>query len=164
MKKIVVISDTHIPTIASALPPRIMEMLKDCDLCIHAGDYVDKKVIDTINTYTKLEGVCGNMDSEEVKNMLPEKKIIKIDKVAIGITHGSGSYFNILERIKKQFSSSRIDICIFGHTHKPLNKKEGKIIFFNPGSPTDRIFTPYNSFGIINIEGDKIEAEVIKLG
>jgi putative phosphoesterase len=96
MKRIIVISDTHIPAATRTLPEVIIEELKRSDLCIHAGDYISKQVVETINGYVKLEGVYGNMDSEEVRKMLPEKKVIKVENTTIGIIHGSGSYFNIL--------------------------------------------------------------------
>ena len=163
MKKIIVISDTHIPNSAKALPPALIEEIKNCDLCLHAGDYVNKEVIDLIKKYTDFLGVCGNMDSSDIKKNLPEKKIIKIEEATIAITHGSGSYFNIEERIKKIFSQTP-DIYIYGHTHKAICKKENGIWWLNPGSPTDTIFASYQSFGVIKIDKKSIEAEVVKIG
>jgi predicted phosphodiesterase len=43
-----------------------------------------------------------------------------------------------------------------------MNEKIGKILFFNPGSATDKVFAPYNSYGIIEVN-DKIDAKIIKI-
>ena len=40
---------------------------------------------------------------------------------------------------------------------------DGKI-YFNPGSPTDRVFAPYNSYGIIEIKDGKLKRRIVKIG
>jgi len=62
----------------------------------------------------------------------------------------------------ESFKNDRVDLVIFGHSHKAFNEKRGDILYFNPGSPTDQIFSPFNSYGIIEIN-DKIEARIIKI-
>ena len=37
------------------------------------------------------------------------------------------------------------------------------VLLFNPGSPTDNVFAPFYSFGILNIAADAIQAGIVKL-
>jgi predicted phosphodiesterase len=76
--------------------------------------------------------------------------------------HGSGAPDRLVDFLSAIFRDESLDLIIFGHSHVPLNEKRGKTLFFNPGSPTDKVFSPYNSFGIIEIN-DRIEARIIKL-
>jgi predicted phosphodiesterase len=45
------------------------------------------------------------------------------------------------------FESDRIDIIVYGHSHRSQNKVINDILFFNPGKATD-------SFGILTINGE----------
>jgi putative phosphoesterase len=64
--------------------------------------------------------------------------------------------------MQEAFKNDGVDIVIFGHSHQPFNQMVKGILFFNPGSPTDEIFAPYKSFGIIEIN-DTIEARIVKI-
>jgi len=161
--KIGVISDTHLSGEAVVFPEKLYIELKKCDMIIHAGDMVTIKVAqDLKKVCSNFKAVCGNMDPLEVKKQFPEKEIIQAGKFRIGIKHGFGSANKLISSLKECFKADHVDIIIFGHSHNPLNEKDGEIIFFNPGSPTDDILAPYKSFGIIEIN-DKINARIVKL-
>lgn len=161
--KIGVISDTHIPLQEKAIPKEILETLANMDMVIHVGDLVQLNVLDTLKKVCKnVTAVHGNMDLAEVKDILPAKEVIEVGKYKIGITHGSGSPSNIIDTVTEIFKKDKVDIIIFGHSHCPFNEKRGKILYFNPGSLTDKIFAPYNCYGIIEINED-IKAEIIKI-
>ena len=68
----------------------------------------------------------------------------------------------LLNMVRKAFRR-KPDIIIFGHSHAPVNEVKDGILFFNPGSATDSMFPENASFGIIEIEGDDIRAEIIKI-
>ncbi|MCM8797484.1 MAG: YfcE family phosphodiesterase [Candidatus Omnitrophica bacterium] len=161
--KIGVIADTHIPDRAKAIPQQILNAFKKVDMVIHAGDLVDIKVLEELKSVcNNVKAVYGNMDNEETQKILPQKIVFKVGSYNIGVTHGFGASNHLLEYIYNTFKDDKVDIVIFGHAHTPFNKKINGILYFNPGSPTDKVFTPYNSYGIIEINGD-IEAEIIKL-
>ncbi|MBM3246465.1 MAG: metallophosphoesterase [Candidatus Omnitrophica bacterium] len=161
--RIGVISDTHIPDRARAIPPEILEDFKNVEMIIHTGDFVDIGVLDRLKSVcANVKAVYGNMDSYQVRNSLPEKQVIEIGKYRIGIMHGIGAPAKLIEYMEKAFLNDRVDLVVFGHSHTPVVEKRGEILFFNPGSPTDKIFSPYNSYGIIEIN-DKIEARIIRL-
>ena len=161
--KIGVLSDTHIPSAASRLPQQALDEFKKMDLVIHAGDMIDLATLEQLkNTCKALKAVRGNMDHEEVKAVLAEREIFKVNNFKIVVVHGWGAPATLIQQLELTFRSERPDILIFGHTHSALNEKRGDTLFFNPGSPTDKVFSPYNSYGIIEIT-DKIEAKIIKL-
>jgi len=163
MTKIVVISDTHLPLAAAKLPDELVEQIKKADILIHAGDLAEKPLLDILKKLCpKVIAVRGNMDPDEIADELNEKEILNIGKFKIGIMHGKGSPSSLPEMLCQEFKNDGVNIIIFGHSHSPFNKNIGNIIFFNPGSPTDHVYCPYNSYGIIEIN-DKIEAKIIKL-
>ena len=155
-----VISDTHLPVRAKKLPDDLINHLKDVDLILHAGDFQDMNALTQIRDIGKLRAVHGNMDTIELKKELPEADVLKIEGFKIGITHGSGPPLGLEERVKSKFPD--VDIIVYGHSHKPKNEVIDGTLFFNPGSPTDRVFAPFNSFGILRVEED-IKGEIIKL-
>jgi hypothetical protein len=160
--KIVVISDTHQEGLAN-LPDQLIKAIKESDMVIHAGDFVDSKVLDTLKSISKeVKAVCGNMDGEELRKLLPVKEIFKVGKYKIGIMHGSGAPSNLVEVLTQAFKNDHPDLIIFGHSHQAFNEKIGNTIYFNPGSPVDKIFAKYNSYGAIEIDG-KIETKIIRL-
>lgn len=161
--KIGVISDTHIPEAAGELPKVIRERFKEMGMILHAGDLLDLSLLEELKSICRdVRAVSGNMDRQEVKEKLPRKEIIKIGKFTIGLMHGWGNPKNLMDLANSVFKNDGVDVIIFGHSHSPLNEKHGNILYFNPGSPTDKIFAPCNSFGIIEIT-DKIEAKIIKI-
>ena len=159
--KIGVLSDTHIPFAASRIPEGVYNAFKGVDLILHAGDLIDMSVVDELSKLAKTQAVYGNMDSPEVRKVLPDKRIIKAGRFTIGLTHGYGPPFNLTEKIRKEFTQ-KVNVIVFGHSHNPVNKIENGILFFNPGSPTDKIFSIYNSCGILTV-GAEIKGEIIRL-
>jgi putative phosphoesterase len=160
--KIGIIADTHIPASAGKLPPKIYEHFKDCDLIIHAGDLVEMSVIEELERVAETKAVWGNMDGAEIRERLPEKILFEAGGKKIAVTHGKGPSLKVFQQIRKEFKKNP-DIVIFGHSHVPINETINGVLFFNPGSPTDRIFAPYRSLGIIEINSGKIQAKIIKL-
>lgn len=161
--KIGVISDTHIPDRAEDIPQKILEAFKNVDMIIHAGDLVDLSVLDKLKSVcSNIKAVWGNMDADDVRKKLPEKEIFKIGNYKVGLMHGYGAPHKLIGLLTSVFKNDSVDLIIFGHSHFGINEKKGDILFFNPGSPTDKLFSPYNSYGIIEIN-DKIEARIIKL-
>ena len=161
--RIGVISDTHIPDRAEEIPPEILEAFKKVDMIIHTGDFVGLEVLKKLrNVCSDVHAVYGNMDPEEIRNVLPEKEIVKVGKFQIGIAHGYGHPNKLVDFLSKMFADDAVDAIVFGHSHVPMNEKKGKILFFNPGSPTDKIFSKFNSYGILEIN-DSIAGKIVKI-
>ena len=58
MIRVGVIADTH-----DILKEEVLNELKQCDYIIHAGDIVDKKILERLQTITKVFDVKGNNDN-----------------------------------------------------------------------------------------------------
>ena len=163
MTKIGVISDTHLPQRGMELPAEVMEAFKGVDMIIHAGDLVDLNVLEQLRKICPhVKAVWGNMDPEKVRMKLPEKELIKSGKYTIGVIHGFGAPHNLVEILTSAFKQDNVDVIIFGHSHSPMNQRIGKILFFNPGSAADKIFSSQTSCGILEIN-DEIKGKIIEI-
>jgi putative phosphoesterase len=160
--KIIVLSDTHIPVNSKDLPARILKEIDNADLLLHAGDFVSLELLERLKSHIAVKAVYGNMDSLEVRRALPEKEIFSVGKFKVCLIHGWGAPAMLIDAIKSKVLKDKPDIVVFGHSHYPETKIIEGVIYFNPGSPTDKIFSPYNSFGIIEIE-DRIKTKIVKL-
>ena len=144
--RIAVLADTHADKL-EYLPKKVVDALSTVDLIVHAGDFTDIRLLTDLKQLKEVKAVHGNMDSRQLKSVLPTKEIVEINDKRIGITHGSGAPWGIEERVRKVFESDRIDIIVYGHSHRSQNKVSNGILFFNPGKAAD-------SFGIITINGE----------
>lgn len=149
--KIVVISDTHMPKKEKSLPDRVVTELKQSDLIIHAGDWQTVEVYQELLQYGEVKGVFGNLDSEELQALLPEKTIVEIEGYKIGVVHGHGKRWTTERRAIEAFSDDQVDCIIFGHSHIPVQKEVNGVLLFNPGSCTDKRRQPQPSFGFITV-------------
>ncbi|MDP3143286.1 MAG: metallophosphoesterase family protein [Candidatus Omnitrophota bacterium] len=160
--KIGVLADTHIPERAEGIPIKVLDDFKNADLILVAGDLTTVTVLDKLKKIAPVTAVFGNMDLQDVVKVLKRKEVVKCGKFKIGIFHGSVAPDKLVDQLKAEFQEDKVDIIVFGHSHHPMNEYVGKILFFNPGSPTDKVFAPYNSYGILEIN-DKIKAEIKRL-
>ncbi len=163
--RIGVISDTHFHTSREKLPNKVIEALSKVDLIIHCGDFCEYHVFVSLGKIGRSEvlGVCGNMDAVEIQETLPKQIVFEAQGHRIGVIHGSGLPQGIEGRIRDAFKDvEKIDLIIYGHTHVPANHLVDDILFFNPGSPTDRRFAKYNSYGILTITDDEITGKIIR--
>jgi putative phosphoesterase len=150
--KIGVISDTHVTSLAE-LPEKLLQALAEVDMIIHAGDFVSREVLEGLKGLGEVKAVQGNMDSAELKRILPERELLVIEGKRIGIIHGWGSPYGIDDRVGKMFKE--VDAIVYGHSHYSQNEVKNGVLFFNPGKARD-------SFGILTV-GQKISGQIIKL-
>ena len=160
MQQIGVISDTHLVGADKKLDDIVARHFAGIDTVIHAGDMVSIHVLDGLYAAGKeVIAVSGNMDQREVEYAFPTRRILEVEAVRIGIIHGWGAPHGIRPRIREVFE--QVDAIIYGHTHQPFCGIEDGMFFFNPGSPVDSRFTSSHSVGIIRIDADKIQGEII---
>ena len=157
--KIAVVSDTH----SKQVPKKVLQEISQADLIIHAGDFCCEKDLDQFLKIKEVKAVYGNMDDQTLRKKLPETIVFEAEGVRIGIYHGDGAPKGILERIKAKLADDKLDIIVYGHTHHPMVEKIGKTLFFNPGSLTDTIRAPYQSYGWIEIHKGNISTKIVKI-
>ncbi|TWT24878.1 metallophosphoesterase family protein [Planomicrobium sp. CPCC 101110] len=151
MKKIVIVSDTHIPMRAKKLPQTLVDACQKADFIIHAGDWQTLDVYYEFAAYAETDGVTGNVDPWEISDRFGKSKILTFDDLRIGVVHGDGIRQTTEQRALDTFRDEKVDIIVFGHSHIPVMREVDGIILFNPGSPTDKRMQPQYSFGVLEI-------------
>ena len=99
-----------------------------------------------------LLGVHGNVDSAELRRLLPGERVVEAEGTRIGMVHDAGPRAGRLERLRARFGE-RADVVVFGHSHLPLHEQaEDGFQILNPGSPTERRRAPVHTMGLIRVE------------
>jgi len=158
-----ILSDTHIPRRAKSLPAQVLRAFERVDLILHAGDLTSLDVLYELQAIAPVVAVHGNMCEMAVVTQLPASRVVTAGEFSIGLTHGHrGKGRTTPERALNQFAAEEVDCVVFGHSHQPLNETVRGVLLFNPGSPTDKRWTPVRSFGLLRVT-DVIEGELVEL-
>lgn len=161
--RIGVLSDTHIPGRARAVPATILEAFAGADLILHAGDLVSRAVLEVLRGVAPVHAVAGNNDPPDLVAELGTVKLLELGGFRIGLTHGHvGTGSTTLKRALSQFSE--VDCVVFGHSHQPVIDRVGQTLVFNPGSATDRRRAPACSYGFLIIDAQGLRAELREIG
>jgi putative phosphoesterase len=162
IRKIGVISDTHIPHFKK-IPEAVWEHFAGAELIIHAGDLSILRVINELETIAPVIAVQGNVETEEVILALPIKREILVGGCRIGIVHILGETSTRVRLARHEFPTARC--VVYGHSHIPYNQEHDGQLLFNPGSATDRRRQPRCSIGLLYIddEQESIRGEIIQL-
>jgi uncharacterized protein len=165
--RLAVIADTHLPKGSRALPAACVERLAAADLILHAGDLVTRAVLEELRSYGEVVAVHGNVDEPALRDALPAERELELGtaprRVRIALTHDAGPARGRLARARRRFPHA--DALVFGHSHLPLHETDPASGFqlFNPGSPTERRRAPSHSMGMAQVEGGRIEFELVTL-
>jgi putative phosphoesterase len=155
---IAVISDTHLPRGARRIPDACVDRMRESDLVIHAGDIATRDVLKQLEQAAEapVAAVHGNVDSPDLRQILPEARTIEADGARIAVVHDAGPATGRLTRMRKRFPDA--DAVVFGHSHIPLHETDQRDGFqiFNPGSPTDRRRQPRHTMGMAHAEDGEV--------
>src|SRR3990172_5897371 len=143
--KIGVLSDTHLTSPDSRLEHILEELLRTDDMILHAGDIVSRKVLGRLEDKGVL-AVCGNMDDSEVAEALPQKRIIPVAGIRIGLIHGWGGRQGLRERLLARLKPDNPDIIVYGHSHVAFWGEVNGTMMFNPGAAAHN---PYGDDGTV---------------
>jgi len=144
--RLLLISDTHVPKRARALPPAVLEAVDAADVVIHAGDWVDAATLDLLEERSRrLVGVFGNNDGPELRARLPEVARVELGGVRFAVVHETGPATGREARADADYPDA--DVLVFGHSHIPWDTvSPAGLRLLNPGSPTDRRRQPVCTF------------------
>jgi len=131
--RIALVSDSHVPTRASAIPGRIYEICANCDLLIHAGDLVDLDTLHDLERLVPVKAVLGNMDDISLTGILPRRLDIELEGFRVCVAHGSGAPLGLDERVLAHFRGEP-DVLVYGHSHTWDEHKRGPTLVINPGA------------------------------
>ena len=150
-----IISDTHLPRGARALPAPCVEHLRAADLILHAGDVCTLEVLEELRAIgPPVEAVHGNVDDARVRAALPAARLVEAGGARIAMLHDAGPAAGRLARMQARFADSGAVAVVFGHSHIPLHDRDPATGFqlFNPGSPTDRRRQPAHTMGLAEVD------------
>lgn len=163
MMVVAVLSDTHIPERSRVLPEYLVPFLREAGCILHAGDITEWWVLEELSQFAPVYAVCGNMDTPQVHMHLPAKRIVTLEGVRIGLLHGHGSPEEAERMALTSFSGENVQVIVYGHSHRPLLVWRKEFLLMNPGSPTDRIFSPCLTMGRLEIVSGKVlRGEIIR--
>ena len=122
---LIILSDTH-----GLLRPAVLELLRNADAILHAGDINSRAVVDKLASFAPLYVVRGNNDKDWAE-AIPHDLIVTLGGVRFYMVHN-----------KKDVPSdlTGVDVVVFGHSHKYSEERRGNVLWLNPGSCGPRRF------------------------
>ena len=116
--RLLLMADTHLPKRARALPDELWQAVDEADLVVHAGDWVDVRLLDDLETRARrLLAVFGNNDHGELRDRLLEVARADVEGLRLGVVHETGQSTGRDERMSALHAD--LDVLVFGHSHIP---------------------------------------------
>lgn len=138
-----------------------MRLLEEADLALHAGDVVSASAFEGLGSFGRIEGVRGNMDHPELQTLLPERRIVEVEGVRIGMVHDGGPRVGREQRLAAAFPGC--SVIVYGHTHLPQLERHGGVWIVNPGSPTERRSAPSHSMAVLRVSDGAVKPSLVRL-
>lgn len=163
--RIGLISDTHIPDVATAIPPQVTKVLSGVDLILHAGDIAVASVLDELEAIAPVLSARGDDDYRIVDRRIQEVQHLSLDGLTVHVIHSSHFFArDLIENPQRHDLERAPDVVVFGHTHRDVVQTLGDSILVNPGSAT----FPYyqlrlGTVGLLTLGDGRAEARIVPL-
>ena len=145
------ISDTH-----GLLRPEVVDSLQGVDRIIHAGDVDKPEVMEALNHIAPVSAVRGNMDKGEWADEFPDTEALEVGEVWLYVIHD-------LQKLDLDPRAAGFNAVIFGHSHRPFERRENGVLFINPGSAGPQRFSLPISLALLEIENRSVKTRFINL-
>lgn len=156
--RIGVISDTH-GMVDKALT--IMPKMGDVSFIIHLGDYIEDSKYLRKHLSTEIISVKGNCDNDPKEKW---ERIVTCGSQKLLAVHGHQYGVKMgLTRLYYRTLELGCSMALYGHTHIPFLSKYENVFIMNPGSLGYPRGGSKPSFGIIEIDNDKVNCEIIEV-
>lgn len=146
MKRIGVLSDTH-----GKLREEVLQILRECDVILHAGDINTPQVIESLREIAPLYAVRGNADKEWAEE-LPQTLSEEICGLQVFMVHNK-------KEIPEDLAG--YDLVVYGHSHKYEERREENRLYLNPGSCGPRRFSQPVTMAVLEVE-ERAEDESVR--
>ena len=145
--RLLILADTHVPKSARDLPAPVWAAVDEADVVVHAGDWVDVGLLDTLEQRAcRLVGVVGNNDGPQLRRRLPELARADRGGLRLTVVHETGASTGREARMDRLYAETS-DVLVFGHSHIPWDSvTPSGLRLLNPGSPTDRRRQPVATY------------------
>ncbi len=145
------IADTH-----GLVRPQALAALEGSRLIIHAGDIGGPGVLDQLGAIAPVYAVRGNVDREDWAQNLPETEVVTIGARTLYVLHD-------LNTIDLDPEAAEFSVVVSGHSHRPLARRRGSVLYINPGSAGPRRFDLPVGVAKLIVTDDVIDYELIEL-
>lgn len=145
------ISDTH-----GLLRDAALEVLKGCDLIVHAGDIGSPVVLERLRQLAPVFAVRGNNDREAWASALPLTEVVSINHRRLYLLHD-------LNELDVDPAVAGFAAVISGHSHKPNAAMRDGVLYLNPGSAGPRRFKLPISVARLNLADAALTHQIIEL-
>ena len=151
--KLLLMSDTHVPTRARDLPAQLWDEVDLADVVMHAGDWMTLSLFEALEARSAHLVACwGNNDGDELRARMPEVANATIEGVRFSVVHETGPAQGRDRRMTAAHPDT--DVLVFGHSHIPWDTvTESGLRLLNPGSPTDRRRQPFCTYMTADVTG-----------
>jgi putative phosphoesterase len=145
-----VISDTH-----GLLRPQALAALAGSEVILHAGDVGGHDVLEELSRIAPVLAVRGNADGGWAR-LLPERRRLELGDVPLLLLHDRAL-------LGLDPGDAGLSLVVFGHSHRPLAERKGRVLWFNPGSAGPRRFRLPVSVGRLVIERRRVTPHLLAL-
>ena len=148
------ISDTH-----GLVRPEVHTVLAGVELILHAGDVGGDAVLDELKLIAPVLAVYGNTDMPGDPRLAASIDQT-FDDVSVHVSHGHEAGSPTPEKLLARYPAQ---VIVYGHTHRQLvSHAEGRVVV-NPGAAGARRFNLKPSVGLLRLEGDRVNVEIVEL-
>ena len=128
-----ILSDTHLSRLTPEFAERVDSCFAGCSVILHAGDLTEPTILAAFKG-KEIHAVHGNMCSLTSQRLLPQKKTIRLGRFTIGLIHRAGTSYSYDFEDQLQDEFDPVECIVYGHTHQPVCRQQGGVLFINPGS------------------------------
>jgi putative phosphoesterase len=118
-------------------------------------------VLRELEAFAPVEAVFGNMDEPALQEALPERRVVALEGMRIGMVHVPGERAGREERLRSWFPGC--EAVVYGHTHVPQLELHRGVWILNPGSPTERRRAPHRSLIVLDATETGLSARLVKI-
>jgi len=122
------ISDTH-----GLMRQEALVALRGSDLIIHAGDVGTPQILEQLQALAPVVAIRGNVDKDNWACRLPSTAVAEAGSAVIYVLHD-------LAKLDFDPASTRFNVIVSGHSHKPSHIERDGVLYVNPGSAGPRRF------------------------
>jgi putative phosphoesterase len=136
--RIAIISDTH-----GYIDERIAAFVKQCDMCVHAGDIGGGSVLDSLSPREcRVIAVLGNNDTKTKWSAaewgrlkrLPDEAHLDLPGGRLTVVHGHKSNPAALRHAKLRKLYQEARVIVYGHSHRLVIDQSDIPWVINPGA------------------------------
>ena len=131
MVRIGLLSDTH-----AFWDEKYLEYFAECDEIWHAGDIGSIEVVEKLKAFRPMRGVYGNIDGQDIRQILPQVNRFVVEGLEVLIKHIGGYPGKYDSSIIGSLMARPPKLFISGHSHilKVQYDKTLNMLHINPGA------------------------------